>query len=60
MMFSKLSLIVLIAIMALASATEYNDDYSTVSKARSAVRWALPVDFFPLTFSPVPLLLPIG
>jgi hypothetical protein len=48
MMFSKFSLIVLVAIMALASATDYesHDDDFKVSKARPAVRWASPIDFF--------------
>jgi hypothetical protein len=56
MMFSKFSLIVLVAIMALASATDYGYE-TTVSKARPAVRWALsPNRLFPLTFSPAPLL----
>jgi hypothetical protein len=61
MMFSKVSLIVLVAIMASASATNY-DSYSAVSKARSAVRWASPIDFFLRShFPPAPfVVVPIG
>jgi hypothetical protein len=53
MMFSKFSLLVLVAIVALASATDY-ETYSAVSKARSAFSMGLTQSFFHSHF---PLLL---